>query len=269
MADQIDVTSIQTAIQQEQAGWQAGSNFLTALSDQERSLYLGYEPGPGEPSLAQREEASLAHYQAFAAGTKMRGVGAPASYDLRNVGGKNFVTPVKNQASCGSCVAFGTVATVEGTARVAANNPNLAIDLSEAHLFYCHARAQGRNCGNGWWVDPALDCFKNPGVADEACYPYTAGDQNCTNLCGDWQKSGHPDHRLAQDHLRRRHEDLAVHAGAVGHLYDRVRRLLLLPQRHLPPCDRRRGRRALHLLRRLRRYPGLLDLQKQLGHRLG
>ena len=187
MADQIDVKSIQSAIQKEQAGWQAGSNFLTALSDQERSLYLGYEPGPGEPSLAQREEASLANYQAFAAGTKMRGVGAPASYDLRNVGGKNFITPVKNQASCGSCVAFGAVAAVEGTARVAANNANLAIDLSEAHLFYCHARAQGRNCGNGWWVDPALDCFKNPGVADEACYPYTAGDQNCTNLCGDWQ----------------------------------------------------------------------------------
>ena len=25
------------------------------------------------------------------------------------------------------------------------------------------------------------------GVADEACYPYTAGDQNCSNLCSNWQ----------------------------------------------------------------------------------
>jgi C1A family cysteine protease len=187
MANQIDVTSIQAAIQDAQAGWQASSNFLTALSEDERLLYLGYEPGPGEPSLEAREQAAQANYEAFAAGVKMLAVGAPASYDLRNVGGKNFITPVKDQGGCGSCVAFGTSATVEGTKRVLANNPNLAIDLSEAHLFYCLARAQGRNCGNGWWVDPALNCFQNPGVADEACYPYTAGDQNCTNLCGDWQ----------------------------------------------------------------------------------
>ena len=266
MADQIDVTSIQTAIQKEQAGWQAGSNFLTALSDQERSLYLGYEPGPGEPSLVQREEAAMVHYHAFA-GAKMRGVGAPAAYDLRNVGGQNFITPVRNQASCGSCVAFGTVATVEGTARVAANNPNLAIDLSEAQLFYCHARAQGRNCGNGWWVDPALDCFKNPGVADEACYPYTAGDQNCTNLCGDWQNRAT---RITDWHKITAAADMKTWLSTRGPLdtcmtvYDSSR-----PQRRLPPCERRRGRRALHLLRRLQRYPGLLDLQKQLGRRLG
>ena len=40
-------------------------------------------------------------------------VGAPAAYDLRNVGGNNFVTPIQDQSACGSCVAFGTVATVE------------------------------------------------------------------------------------------------------------------------------------------------------------
>jgi C1A family cysteine protease len=54
-------------------------------------------------------------------------------------------------------------------------------------LFYCLARKQGRTCNNGWWVPPALDSFRDTGVGDEACYPYTAGDQNCTNLCSDWQ----------------------------------------------------------------------------------
>jgi hypothetical protein len=106
---------------------------------------------------------------------------------LRNVGGKNFVTSVKDQGACGSCVAFGSVATVEGTFRVQRNNPSLAIDLSEAELFYCIARAQGRTCQNGWWCDKGLDAFKTDGVVDEACYPYTAGDQNCTNRCADWQ----------------------------------------------------------------------------------
>lgn len=183
----IEMESVRAAIQRSEAGWEPSENFLTAMSEEERKLYLGYVPGPGEPQLAQRERMARTSLEEMKAKGAFRGVGAPAAYDLRNVGGKNYITPVKNQGGCGSCVAFGTAATVEGTLRRLRDNPALAIDLSEAHLFYCHARNQGRNCGNGWWVGPALDCFKNPGVADETCYPYTAGDQNCTNLCGDWQ----------------------------------------------------------------------------------
>ena len=169
------------------ARWQAGITSVSELSDQEKILRLGYVPGPGEMSLAEREQHASAK---LAAGEMMAAVGAPAAYDLRNVAGKNFITPVKDQGNCGSCVAFGSCATVEGTLRVQTNNPNLGVDLSEAHLFYCQARSQGRMCSGangGWWVPPALDCFKNTGVADEPCYPYTGGDQNCTNLCANWQ----------------------------------------------------------------------------------
>lgn len=169
-------------------GWEPGVTSVSELSAEEKILHLGYVPGPGEMSLAERESTASALYAALNA--TFEAPGAPAAYDLRNVGGKNFITSVKNQASCGSCVAFGCCATVEGTLRVQRNDPNLAIDLSEAHLFYCHARAQGRRCAGasgGWWVPPALDCFKSPGVADEPCYPYVAGDQNCTNLCSTWQ----------------------------------------------------------------------------------
>lgn len=187
MPDQYDVEAVKAAIAQQAAGWEPAENFLTALSESDRMLYLGYVPGPGEPSLEMAEQVARTNFEAAVAGEGLRGVGAPAAYDLRSVGGKNYVTPVKNQGGCGSCVAFGVAATVESTMRVRGNNPDLAIDLSEAHLFYCHARSQGRRCSNGWWVPPALDCFKNPGVADEACYPYTAGDQNCSNLCNDWQ----------------------------------------------------------------------------------
>jgi C1A family cysteine protease len=178
----LDIIKLQATLQQKKATWIASETPLTALTRQEKQLRLGAEPPAGELTLDEREQVARINFQT---GTGIKAIGAPASYDLRNVGDKNFITSVKNQGSCGSCVAFGSVATVEGTARVKNNDPNLVVDLSEAHLFYCHAAAQGRNCSNGWWVDPALDAFKNPGVVDDTCYPYTPGDQQC-GVCSDW-----------------------------------------------------------------------------------
>jgi C1A family cysteine protease len=181
--ERMDAAALQNAVTEAGEQWQAGTTSVSELSDQDKRLHLGATPPGGDAELAERERAAAANSGA----TALTAAGAPAAYDLRNVGGKNFVTSVKDQGSCGSCVAFGSVATVEGTFRVQRNNPSLAIDLSEAELFYCIARSQGRTCQNGWWCDKGLDAFKTDGVVDEACYPYTAGDQNCTNRCADWQ----------------------------------------------------------------------------------
>jgi C1A family cysteine protease len=179
------VAEIAATVRQHGASWTAGETSLTSLPDEERRLRLGYVPGPGEPSLEQRESAARA---AVAAAPSARAVmAAPGAWDWRNASGRSFVTPVKDQGGCGSCVAFGTTAAVEASVRVNLNQPNLAIDLSEAQLFYCVARQQGRTCANGWWPGPALDAYRNQGIADESCYPYVAGDQDCTNLCADWQ----------------------------------------------------------------------------------
>ncbi len=80
-------------------------------------------------------------------------------------------------------MAFGTIATAEGTLRRQRNNPILDVDYSEAQLFYCYARNDDRNCESGWDTESALDYFLNSGVADEACYPYIGMDQDCSNLC--------------------------------------------------------------------------------------
>jgi C1A family cysteine protease len=116
-------------------------------------------------------------------------IGAPAAYDLRSVGGNNFVTPIRDQKNCGSCVAFGTIATVESRFLLQRNNPNpSAIDLSEAHLFFCYGRDDGASCSTGWWPQKAFDAFKSKGVADEACYPYDSGlaKKDCSGLCSNW-----------------------------------------------------------------------------------
>jgi len=187
MSDQpLKIGELASALEAEETPWEYEETDLFKLSPEEQVLRLGYTPGPDEPSLESREELATANLEAFTAGG-FAAAAAPASFDWRNVGGRNFITAVRNQGGCGSCVAFGTAAAVEGSLRVRINDPTYPIDLSEAHLFYCHARSQGRRCNNGWWVPPALDKLKDPGVADEACYPYTAGDQDCTNLCSNWQ----------------------------------------------------------------------------------
>jgi C1A family cysteine protease len=179
----ISVGDLQGAIARAGASWQAGVTPLSQLSDDQKVLHLGAVPPPGTASLDEREQLATAKAQG---GAGIGAVGAPASFDWRNVGGTNYITPIEDQGGCGSCVAFGTIATIEGTARVYRGNPNLAIDLSEAQLFYCYARSQGYSCGTGWWPNNAFDFAKNNGLVDAACFPYTAGDQAC-NLCGDWQ----------------------------------------------------------------------------------
>jgi len=177
----LDVAALQVAVSAAGATWTPGETALTALPLAQRRRFLGAEPPGGSESLDDRETAAAANAAlpvAYAAGAR---AAAPAAVDLRN-----YVRPVRNQGSCGSCVAFGTIAAIEGTARVAAANADLAIDLSEAQLFYCHGGAEGRNCDNGWWPDQALNASRDKGLVDEACFPYTAGDQACS-LCGDSQ----------------------------------------------------------------------------------
>lgn len=187
--DDLKLQALQASLADIGKPWEAGETSMSALTSDEQRKVLGYTPGPGDPSLEEAAQIAHLNYVAFeaamAAGTAF---GAPAKFDLRNVGGKNFVTPVKHQGGCGSCVAFGAVATVETTYRVQRNEPTFAIDLSEAHLFYCHARSEGRRCGGasgGWWPANAFNAFRDKGVVDDACYPYTDVDQACSNLCAD------------------------------------------------------------------------------------
>jgi len=80
-------------------------------------------------------------------------------------------------------VAFGTIAAIESRLEIAAGDPDLNPDLSEAHMFFC---GSGRTCGTGWYPSAAMDFARDTGIADEPCYPYTGHDQTCS-VCPDWQ----------------------------------------------------------------------------------
>jgi C1A family cysteine protease len=166
---------------------------FSELSDEEKRILLGYTPGPGDPSLKEQEmkcAAAFRQYLAASAAMSADSFAAPAALDWRNNGG-NFVTSIKNQDSCGSCVAFATIASVESQIKIL-RGASYVTDLSEAHLFYCHARSEDRNCGynndpkGGWWPERAFSFFKSQGVTEDAYYPYTAGDQNCSGRLNGW-----------------------------------------------------------------------------------
>ena len=189
MAFELKLSDLQNQIHLAAARWQPEASVLAGLPDAEKLRRLGASPPPGQMDLKAREahatQMVLRHAQAHSAAATA--APHPAAHDWRNVGGKNFTTPVRDQSSCGSCVAFGTCATVETTARVESGDVARQVDLSEAQLFYCDGRSQGRTCASGWWPEQALPFVQDQGIADEGCYPYTPGDQACTHLCPNWQ----------------------------------------------------------------------------------
>ena len=105
-----------------------------------------------------------------------RKVKLPKSWDWRNVKGKNFVSPAKNQGACGSCVAFSIVAALESHYRIERNltTDDEPIDFSEASLFF----PAGCSCSIGWQIPKGLREARDKGVCDEVTYPYRPVNQD-------------------------------------------------------------------------------------------
>jgi len=90
------------------------------------------------------------------------------------------VTPVKNQAQCGSCWAFSTTGTIEGWDYLKTKTLR---SLSEQQLVDCSGSTGNQGCNGGWpkWSLTYLE--KNGGSCDQASYPYTGRDGSCKKTC--------------------------------------------------------------------------------------
>jgi len=99
----------------------------------------------------------------------------PSNYDWRDYGG---VTPVKDQADCGSCWAFGTVAPLESAIKI---NEGLTVDLSEQWLVSCNR--EGWGCNGGWWAHDYHQWKTGScggfGAVLEDDFDYSASDESC------------------------------------------------------------------------------------------
>jgi hypothetical protein len=168
----LEVSEIRSAIQAAGQNWRAADNPVSRLEPEAQRRRLGLAVPPGEKERIAAAMAEASH---------LRGAMAYATErDWRSKDGANFVTPIRDQGNCGSCVSFATVATIESQARIEHKAPTWELNLSEAELFFCG----GATCANGWWPKDAVAYAKNKGIGDESCMPYSDHDQAC-NISSD------------------------------------------------------------------------------------
>jgi C1A family cysteine protease len=95
---------------------------------------------------------------------------------LATVDWNSKLTPVKNQGSCGSCWAFGTILMLESNWLIKNNGTNDV--LAPQQLVDCDTGNGG--CNGGWYVN-AINYFKGKKAALESAYPYKGRKGTCIN----------------------------------------------------------------------------------------
>jgi cathepsin C len=101
----------------------------------------------------------------------------PESFDWRNIRGNNFVSPVRNQAQCGSCYSFAAAGMLEARIRIATNNTMKPI-LSPQDVVECSPYSQGCNGGFPYLIGGKY--AEDFGFAEETCNPYRGQDGSCS-----------------------------------------------------------------------------------------
>jgi C1A family cysteine protease len=186
-----NLQNVRNGIKSKGTTWTAGLTAKSVLTDDQLKMSLGLKGNP--PKLPH------------SAGMPKALVNLPDSFDWRNVGGENLISPVRDQGQCGSCWAFAAVAALEGNTKAYYNNTSINPDLSEQDLISCGipwngqpcppaGNGKGGCCGayeddtNGHQISSIFsNIFANQGISQETCFPYTATDSSCSGKCSTWQ----------------------------------------------------------------------------------
>ena len=149
--------------------WFARTYSFSDLTDDEfRASFTGLVSGLTDGAEDAESEMFYSQY-------KYSRATVPVSYSAVDLG---HVSPVKDQGECGSCVGFATLALVETCFKKSVGKFG---DYSEQHLLDCAFNGDTVNgCqgaspqGYAKWLKE-----KEPKLASETNYPYTAQKQTC------------------------------------------------------------------------------------------
>ncbi|HEY3352876.1 MAG TPA: C1 family peptidase [Polyangia bacterium] len=167
-----DIAAINAAIAREGLAWRAGRTSVSDLPPGDRRR--GGQPMPAD---------LLGRFQVTpppAPGIVLRDL--PPAVDWRNHAGFNFVTPIRDQGSCGSCWSFSTIGNLEALVSFRRSVASPVLDLAEQHLLDCAGASLDCSSGGITW-GPSGWFLSSTGVTTEACYPYTSGANGAKGTC--------------------------------------------------------------------------------------
>ena len=174
----VNLEEVEKEIRNKNAKWTAVKQMSRSLQSRDLSRSLGLKVE--EEKLRRLRSAPALDVAGLISefGKSSQREALVSSVDWRNYNGKNAVTSIKDQRSCGSCVAFGVAATVESMAIIEHNEEH---DLSEAELFFCAGPLAGAGAcpSGGWWPSDAMPYLVSTGVSEENCFPYSDQDTPC------------------------------------------------------------------------------------------
>ena len=168
-----ELDELKHAIKSKGARWVADETSVSKLPDDQRKGRLG-----ALKPVRSGKEAGLQEISPEAPAAALA-----SSLDWRNYNGFLYVTPVRNQGNCGSCWAFAATAALESYVLITENIPGTDLNLSEQVLVSC----SGAGSCSGGYIGSASQYISNTGLPPEACFPYSATNNSCSNACADYQ----------------------------------------------------------------------------------
>lgn len=156
--------------------WRAGTTFISSLSYEEKKTLFGTDTLPNLYGIEYYKGGIYVMPDYEFSKEKNSNSEYVDSFDWRNRHGKNWLTPVKAQGSCGNCWAMAPIDHVESYINLYYNRL-LNYDLSEQEIVSCSYEYPSLfNMNNGGCEGApssgAYKYIKLKGVVTEDCLPY-------------------------------------------------------------------------------------------------